>query len=67
VVAAWLIGVGLSAIRAAPTRNGLDDLYLVAVVTYDQMADVDDAISAGEGVVLVFGGWVRVGCSTSCK
>src|SRR5215208_1973763 len=53
-------------------RNGVDDLYLVAVVVDDQIADVDDALVAGVraqaleagvvrlyGVVVILGGWVR--------
>jgi hypothetical protein len=54
---------------ASPTRNGLYDLDLFAVL-FDQMAYVDDAISAGVGalkagvmrlygVVLMLGGLVR--------
>jgi hypothetical protein len=57
---------------ASPTVNGLDDLYLFAIL-FDQMADVDDAALAGVrtlqasvvrlyGVVVVLGGWVR-GCA----
>jgi Helix-turn-helix len=38
---------------ASPTRNGLDDLDLFAVVADDVMADVDDAISAGVGALPV--------------
>jgi hypothetical protein len=40
---------------AAATRDGLDDLYLFAVL-FDQMADVDDALETGVWVILVFGG-----------
>jgi len=36
---------------AAATRDGPYDLYLFAVL-FDQMADVDDAIVAGVGVIL---------------
>jgi hypothetical protein len=46
VVAARLIGVGLSAIRTTATRHGLYALDLFAV-HFDQVADVDDALEAG--------------------
>jgi hypothetical protein len=59
VVAAWLVGAWLSAIRATAARDGVDDLYLVAVVDDDQMADVDDALEADVGMFLTFGRWVR--------
>ena len=61
VVAAWLIGVGLSAIRATAARNGLEDLGLFAGTgVLDKMADVDDALEAGVGAfVLVVGGRVE--------
>jgi hypothetical protein len=36
---------------AALTRNGLDDLGLFAVLTVDQMADVDNAVYAGVGAL----------------
>jgi hypothetical protein len=66
------MGAGLSTIRASPTRNGLDDLDLFAVVTDDQMTDVDDALVAGVGalkagvmrlnsVVGILSRWVRMG------
>jgi len=51
VVAAWLIGVGLSAIRAAAARNGLDDLNLFAVLADDLVPDVDNAIGADVGAL----------------
>jgi hypothetical protein len=67
LVAVWLTRVGLSTIRAAAARNGLDDFDLVAD---DQMTDVDDALVAGVGaleasvvrlygVVVVLGRWKR--------
>jgi hypothetical protein len=58
VVAAWAIGAGLSAIRAAATRYGLEDLDLFAAL-FDQMGDVDVPVKARVWVVLVFSGWVR--------
>jgi hypothetical protein len=71
------MGAGLSTIRASPTRNGLDDLDLFAVVTDDQMTDVDDALVAGvgalkagvmrlNGVVGILSRWVRMGCARLC-
>jgi hypothetical protein len=61
---------------AALTRNGLDDLGLFAVLADDQMADVDDALATDVraqafetgvvclyGVVVILGGWVRLGCA----
>ena len=76
VAPARAIGVGLSAIHAATARHGFDDLDLFAVVADDQMTDVDGAIHAGAGaqtleagivrlysVVVILGGWVRVGCA----
>ena len=61
MVAAWLIGVGLSAIRAAAARDGLYDLDLFAGTgVLDKMPDVDDALEAGVGAfVLVVGGRVE--------
>jgi hypothetical protein len=58
---------------ASPTRYGLDDLDIFAV-HFDQKADVDDAVYAGVrtlqasvvrlySVVVILGGWVRVGCA----
>jgi hypothetical protein len=46
---------------ATAARDGVDNLYLVAVVVDNQMADVDDAIGADVRValILVLGGWVR--------
>jgi hypothetical protein len=54
---------GLEAIRAALTRHGLEDLDHFAVsFAFDQAADVDDALVAGEAVaLLVGGGWVLQG------
>jgi hypothetical protein len=64
--------VGLSAIRAAPTRNGLEDLDRFAGTgVLDKVSDVDDALvtSVGAleagvmrlyGVVVTLGRWVRV-------
>jgi hypothetical protein len=70
LVAVWLTRVGLSTIRAAAARNGLDDFDLFAIVADDQMTDVDDALVAGVGaleasvvrlygVVVVLGRWKR--------
>jgi hypothetical protein len=65
-------GLGLSAIRAAAARNGLDDLDLFACTgVLDKVPDVDDAIGADVGaleagvmrlygVVVILGGWVRI-------
>jgi hypothetical protein len=64
--------VGLSALRAAAARDGIDDLF--SVFAENQAADVDDAISTGVsalqasvvrlyGIVVILGGWVRVGCA----
>jgi hypothetical protein len=66
--------VGLSALRAAAARDGVDDLDLFSVFAENQAADVDDAISTGVralqasvvrlyGIVVILGGWVRVGCA----
>jgi len=74
VVAALVIRVGLSAIRASPTRDGVHDLDLFASTgVLNKVPDVDDAISAGVGAfeasvmrlysVVVILGWVRVGCA----
>src|SRR5215217_167909 len=62
-------GVGLSAIRAAAARNGVDDLNLFAVLADDLVPDVDNAIVTGVGAlqagvvrlygVVILGGWVR--------
>jgi hypothetical protein len=50
---------GLAAIAAPAARHSLDNLYLVAVLADDQVADEDDAGVAEEAAAL-FGGWVRV-------
>ena len=70
-----LSGVGLSAIRASPTRNGVNYLDLFAVVTDDQMTDEDSAVEADVGAlkagvmrlygVVVILRWVR-GCARLC-
>jgi hypothetical protein len=53
-------GLGLSAIRAAAARNGLDDLDLFACTgVLNKVPDVDDAIGAGVGAIMISGGWVR--------
>jgi hypothetical protein len=64
--------VGLSAIRASPTRNGVYDLDLFAGTGFlDKATDVDHAIVAGVGalkagvvrlygIVVLVGGWVRI-------
>jgi hypothetical protein len=51
---------------APPARHGLEDLYLFAVFADDQMADVDEALVAGVGVlvvveveIMISGRWVR--------
>jgi hypothetical protein len=52
LVAARLIGVGLSAIRALAARHSLDDLYLFAGTgVLDKVPDVDDAIVASVGAL----------------
>jgi hypothetical protein len=49
---------------ASPTRKGVDNLDRFAVL-FDQMADVDNAVVAGVGalvvvvVILILSGWVR--------
>jgi hypothetical protein len=43
---------------AAAARHRLDDLDLFSVVV-DEMADVNDALEAGMGVIMLLGGWVR--------
>jgi hypothetical protein len=44
--------VGLSAIRAAAARNGVEDLYLFASTgVFDKMPDVDDPLVAGVGAL----------------
>jgi hypothetical protein len=74
VVAAFAIGVELSAICALAAGNGLYDLDLfTGTGVLDKVRDVDEAIGAGVGaleagvmrlygVVLILGGWVR-GCA----
>jgi len=74
VAAAWLIGVGLSAIRATAARNGLVDLDLfTGTGVLDKVPDVDGALVAGVGaleagvmrlygVVVILGRLVR-GCA----
>jgi hypothetical protein len=64
--------VGLSAIRAAAARNGIDDLDLFAVFADNEMTDEDGAVHAGTGAqalkaaelrlysVVVILGWVRI-------
>ena len=70
MVAAWLIGAGLSAIRATAARNGLVDLDLfTGTGVLDKVPDVDDALVAGVGTlesgvvrlygVVILSGWVR--------
>jgi hypothetical protein len=60
VVAAWLIGAWLSAIRAAATGQRLDPLDLFArLLIEDGVAEVDVPVQARVRVVLVFSGWVR--------
>jgi hypothetical protein len=51
----------LSFAGASPTRHGVYDLYLFAVL-FDQVADVDDAIGAGVGAISILSGWVRWVC-----
>jgi hypothetical protein len=63
MVAAWAIGAGLSTIRATAAGSGLYDLDLLAGTgVLDKMPDVDDAIVAGVGalvmVVVRLSGWV---------
>jgi hypothetical protein len=73
VVAAWAIGVGLSAIRAATAPVG--GFPLLAVLVY--VANEHPAFEAGTrtlqtsvvclyGVVLLLNGWMRVGCARLC-
>jgi hypothetical protein len=63
VVAAWLIGAWLSAIRAAAARQRLDMLDLFArLLIKSGVAEVDVPVQARVGVVLLFSGgwrWVR--------
>ena len=60
MVAAWLIGVGLSAIRATAARNGLEDLDLFAVLADSEMTDEDGAVHAGTGAQALKAGVVRL-------
>ena len=73
MVAAWAIGVGLSAIRAAAA--GVGGFPLLAKLVY--VADEHPAAYAGTGtlqasvvrlysVVVIVGGWVHVGCARLC-
>ena len=58
MVAAWLIGAGLSLIHATAAGNAhvLDYLAVEVVLRLDHMADVDPAVDAGVGaLVLVVG------------
>jgi len=63
--------VGLSAIRASPTRDGVHDLGLFAGTgVLDKVPDVDNAIGAGVGAlvlveveIVISGSWVRMGCT----
>jgi hypothetical protein len=77
--AAWLIRVGLSAIRATAARHALvlDDLAIKVVLGLDNAANEHPAVHAGVGaleagvvrlygVVVIIGGWVRVGCARLC-
>ena len=60
VVAAWLIGVGLSAIRAAAAWHAhvLDYLAVEVVLGLDNAAKVYPAVHAGVGALVL----VVVGC-----
>jgi hypothetical protein len=49
-------------VGATSARNEVEVVDLFAVL-FDQAADVDDALIAGVGMFLAFGGWVRVGCA----
>jgi hypothetical protein len=60
------VGPGLSAsfASAAAARQCLDALDLFArLLIKGGVAEVDVAVQAGVRVVLVFGEWVRAGCS----
>jgi hypothetical protein len=70
---------GLSAIRAAAARHALvlDDLAIKVVLGLDNAAKEHPAVHAGVGaleagvvhlysVVVLPGGWVRVGCARLC-
>jgi hypothetical protein len=67
VVAAWLIGAGLSAIRTAAAWNAhvLDYLAVEVVLRLDHMAHVDPAVVAGVGRIMILSRWVR-GCARLC-
>ena len=54
MVAAWLIGVGLSAIRATAARNPLEGLYLIARLLAEiGVPKVDVPVKARVRVVLI--------------
>ena len=58
------IGPGLSAIRAAATGQRLDALDLFTRLLIEGgVAEVDVPVQARVRVVLLFSGWVRVGCT----
>jgi len=60
----WAIGAGLSAFGAAPTGQRLDPLDLFArLLIKGGVAEVDVPVQARVRVLLLFGGWVRVGCA----
>jgi hypothetical protein len=66
VVAAWAIGVGLSAsfasfAGAAAARHALvlDDLAIQVVLRLDNAAKEHPAVNAGVRVILFLSGWVR--------
>src|SRR5918993_1708761 len=72
-------GLGLAAIRAAAARhaNVLDDLAIKVVLGLNNAAKEHPAVYAGVraleagvvrlyGVVVILGGWVRVGCARLC-
>jgi hypothetical protein len=76
MVAAWAIGVGLSASCAAATRHALvlDDLAIRVVLGLDNGAKDHPAAHAGArtleagvvrlyGVVVIVRGWVRMRCA----
>jgi hypothetical protein len=61
VVAAWLIGVGLSAIRAAAARHDLEALNLIPeVLVVSGVGQEDQPVRAGVGVVVLIDfGWPK--------
>ena len=61
MVAAWAIGVGLSAIRATAARHALvlDDLAIKVVLRLHNATKEHPAVYAGVGMIMVLGGWVR--------